>query len=451
MGMDYLQVQEYLDTFVDHEKDTTYNYKNIKLDRVEQILAQLGNPQDKFKSIHIAGTKGKGSTCAFIFSMLKESGYKIGLYTSPHLINFRERIKISYHDEMGETRERLISEDEVTKIVEELRPHIDAVSDLTLFEAYTIIAFKFFASYGVDFAILETGLGGRLDATNVVKPIICGITSISYDHTHLLGETLEQIAKEKAGIIKDNSLVVTASQPPDAFRVISSVCKEKNARLYELGKDFICDPIGQDLNGSCFDFRGIFDSYENLHISLVGQYQLLNVTLAIGIIQLLRLYDIVISSIAIKEGLENARWAGRMQFVHKNPHLLLDGAQNAASAQALKAAISMLLTPKKSILILGVSSDKDVEGICQHLCRHQDSIIITQAQTPRAMDVDELEKRMVRFQKIITKTTNVEEALNIAVEKADPEDLIVVAGSLYLIGEVFKLLKTINFSVKKNG
>ncbi len=443
--MIYEQAQSYLNSFIDYEQDTNYVYTDIKLERVKILLAELGNPQDTFKSIHIAGTKGKGSTCAFIFSILRESGFKVGLYTSPHLIDFRERIKISCPDELGQTKERLITEDEVCRLVEELKPHTDKIKNLTFFEVYTVLAFKFFAQMGLDFAVLETGLGGRLDATNVVTPIVCGITGISYDHTNMLGNTLEKIAKEKAGIIKKDSLVVIAPQPPDAWKIIAKKCEEKKSRLYEVGKDFLYDSIGQDLNGSVFDFRGIFEQYESLHIPLIGPHQLINASLALGIIQVLRLYEVVISLLAIQRGLENTRWPGRMQLIHKHPFFLLDGAQNAASARILMMAIDMLFIPKKFILILGVSKDKDVKGICGHLCRQPSLIILTQAQTRRAMSVEELEKVAARPNRNVIKTRNVSEALKLAVKNVGPDDLILVAGSLYLIGEVLKAFRTIEF------
>lgn len=443
--MQFKDVQAYLDSFSNYERDANYSYSNFKIERVKGLLEELGNPQDRFKSIHIAGTKGKGSTCAVIFSILKEAGYKVGLYISPHLINFRERIKLGYSDETEEARERLISEEEICQLVEEVKPYVDKIDGLTFFEVYTALAFKFFARENVEFAVLETGLGGRLDATNVAKPLVCGLTNISYDHMHILGKTLEQIAKEKAGIIKENSLVVTVPQSPEVWRVINKACQEKKARLYEVGRDFLFDPVGQNLDGSIFDFRGIFDNYENLHIPLLGQHQLVNATLALGIIQLLRLHDIVISFLAIKKGLNNTRWPGRLHIIHKNPFLVLDGAQNAASARALKTAIGMLFVFKKLILILGVSKDKDVQGICENLCRQSNLIILTQVPGARALEVETLEKTAAKFNKNIKKTINVAQAITVALENAGAQDLILVTGSLYLVGEVLKIAPDINF------
>ncbi|MCG2703250.1 MAG: bifunctional folylpolyglutamate synthase/dihydrofolate synthase, partial [Candidatus Omnitrophica bacterium] len=433
---------QYLNSLENYENNTNYAYENLQLERVETLLEKLDNPQHKFKSIHIAGTKGKGSTCAYIFSILKEAGYKVGLYTSPHLIDFKERIKISYQDEMEEAKGRLIEQHELVQLVEEIKPLAEKIPGLTFFEVVTVIAFLFFARKNMDFVVLETGLGGRLDATNVVRPLVCGLTNISLDHTALLGNTVEKIAREKAGIIKKNGLVVTVSQVPQAWKEINDVCKKKNARLYEIGKDFIFDVIGHNLDGSIFDFRGIFDSYQNLHIPLIGQFQLTNAALALGIIHVLRLHDIVISSYAVKKGLEKTHWPGRMHLIHRNPFFVLDGAQNPDSAHALRAAINMLFIPRKSILVLGVSNDKDVEGICRHLARQQNLIILTESNSPRALNVDALEKRMPEYQRVIKKTKRVYDALKMAVENiSSRDDLVIVAGSLYLVGEAYTVLK----------
>ena len=444
--MIYQEAIQFLNSLPNYEKDPSYDYESVKLDRIKKLLADLGNPQDKFKSIHVAGTKGKGSTCVFVFNILKEAGYKVGLYTSPHLIDVKERIKITYHDEMNETRERIIEQQEISKLVEKIKIFSDQIPGVTFFEFYTALAFCFFAEKEVDFAVVETGLGGRLDATNVLKPLICAITNISLEHTALLGKNVEKIAREKAGIIKENSLVVSVPQQADAFRQISQAARDKNARLYELGRDFIYDAIGSNLQGSFFDFRGISASYQNLQISLLGQFQVENAALALSVIQLLRLYDIVISLVAIKNGLKNAHWPGRMQVIHQRPFVVVDGAQNEASAKALKGAINMLFRPKKTIVVLGVSKDKNVEDMAQHLIYGKNVVVLTQANTPRAMNVDDLEKRLHRYQKVIKKTYSVSEALEEAVKNiSSPEDIIIIAGSLYLVGEVFSLLRSIKF------
>ncbi len=442
--MTYQEAVEYLNSLINYENESNYNYDDVKLERVQQLLVKLDNPQEKFKSIHIAGTKGKGSTCAFIFSILKEAGYKAGLYTSPHLIDIKERIKISYVDSMEETLERLIDQNELTSLVEQIKPYADAIGGLTFFEIYTVIAFLFFAQQKIEFVVLETGLGGRLDATNIVKPLVCGFAPISLEHTQILGNSIEKIAREKAGIIKKDTLVVTVTQPPQAWEEIDCACKENNAKLYQIGKDFLYDVVGNNLDGSIFDFKGKDVDYHGLHISLAGQFQVVNASLALGVINLLRLYEIVISSIAIRRGLETTHWPGRMHVVNKNPFLVFDGAQNPASAQVLRAAVNMIFIPKKSILVFGVCKDKDVRGMMQYLGRQQNLIILTQSKNPRAMDVDELEKILTPFKRIIKKTRSVQEAMKLAFENSDnKEDLILVAGSLYIVGEAFSALKTI--------
>ncbi|MFH1063319.1 MAG: cyanophycin synthetase [Candidatus Omnitrophota bacterium] len=307
-----------------------------------------------------------------------------------------------------------------------------------------MLAFMFFAAQKIEFAVLETGLGGRLDATNVVKPLICGFSAISLEHTQILGNSIEKIAREKAGIIKKDTLVVTVSQLPQAWDEINLACKNNNAKLYQVGKDFLYDVVGNNLDGSIFDFKSKDVDYLGLHISLAGQFQVVNAALALGVIHLLRLHEIVVSSIAIRRGLEATHWPGRMHVVHKNPFLVLDGAQNPASAQVLRAAVNMIFIPKKSILVFGVCKDKDARGMMQYLGRQQNMIILTQSQNPRAMDVDELEKILLPFKRIIKKTRSVQEAMKLAFENSDSkDDLILVAGSLYIVGEAFTALKTI--------
>ncbi len=444
--MIYQEAIQFLSSLPNREKDSNYNYESVKLENIKKLLNSLGNPQDKFKSIHVAGTKGKGSTCVFIFNILKTAGYRVGLYTSPHLIDIKERIKITYNDEMNETRERLIEQTELAKYTERIKAAAENIPGLTFFEVYTAIAFCFFADKEVDFAVVETGLGGRLDATNVLKPLVCAITNISLDHTDLLGKSVEKIAREKAGIIKENALVVSVAQQAEAFRPISQAAREKNARLYEVGRDFIYDAIGSNLEGSFFDFRSNAASYQSLQISLLGQFQVENAALALSVIQLLRQHDIVISLLAIKNGLKSAHWPGRMQIVHKMPFVVVDGAQNEASAKALKGALNMLFTPKKTILVLGVSQGKRVEDMAPHLVHGKRAVILTQSDNPRAMKTDDLAKKLSRYQKVIKKTYSAGEALRAAVEMVEgPDDLIVIAGSLYLVGEVFSLLHSVEF------
>ncbi len=447
--MTYLEVIKYLETFVNYEKILAYPYKeSLKLERIKDFLGIIGNPQGSLKCIHIAGTKGKGSTCVFISYILRQAGYKVGLYTSPHLSDFRERIRILGH-RSGVRRHRsnkdfegMISKDKLTELVERLKPAIEDYSKsskygpLSFFEAYTTLAFVYFKEEKVDFAVLETGLGGRLDATNVVNPYVCAITPLSHEHTQQLGNTLREIAIEKAGIIKTpnpkpqtpNSIVISAPQEKEAIEVIRGKCKEVGARLYEVGED-----ITYQKTNNGFSLKGIFGEYPNLKTRLLGNHQLINAALAIGVIEALRFYDINVGVDSIREGLYNTNWPGRCEVISRNPLVILDGAQNIASSRALTEAIKENFKYKRLILVLGISQDKDIKGICNQLYDLADEVILTQANNPRATEPENLAPYFPN--KDIYITGNVKEAKAQAHRIAKKEDLILVCGSLFVVGE----------------
>ncbi len=425
---------------MNYEVGTKSAYSDLKLDRVRRVLKEFGDPQDRLKIIHVAGTKGKGSTCAILFSVLKAAGYTVGLYTSPHLIDVRERIKIGFLNETSEARERLITREEFSLLIEELKPAV-VREGLTYFEVLTVGAFIFFARKNVEFAVIETGMGGRLDATSVAHPLISGITSISLDHQQFLGNDLKLIAAEKGAIIKENSVAVTAEQDPEVWRILNQISREKKVPLYELGRDFVYDVIGQDLSGSVFDFKGIYTSYEGLKLSLPGQYQIANATLALGILELLNQYDTILPPMAVRRGLQNIFWPGRLQVASRHPLVILDGCQNFASAQALQKSLEMLVSPAHSFLVLGVSRDKDAEGICRVLCRNKDLVILTRADNQRAMDLEKLEASARDYTRSLIRADDVTEALQQAMARAGDDGLVLVAGSLYLVGDALKALR----------
>ncbi len=439
--MNYQEALEYLDSFVDYEKRPAYDYRAaMKLGRMRSLLDGLGNPQRNFRSIHIAGTKGKGSTCAFVYSILKEGGIKAGLYTSPHLIDFKERIRISF------PKERNIDEAEITALVTRIKKFLDNFSRSSkfgppsFFEVYTALAFLFFSIKKVDIAVVEVGMGGRLDATNTLEPLAAGITPISLDHTDRLGKTIEAIAKEKCGIIKENSVVVSAEQEMAALNCIRKAATDKKAKLYLVGKEISYEPLTAGPEEQTFNVRGLYGEYTLLTTPLLGKHQAANAAAAVGIIESLRAHGITICSHNITGGIRNVNWPGRLQVAAKAPWIILDGAQNEASAQALRETVKSIFSYKKLYLIFGVSSGKDIKGLARNLFPLADEIFFTKADSPRAVSPEKIRKDFPDCEKKSVATFNVGEAVELARRHAGQEDLILVTGSLFVVGEALKYL-----------
>ena len=433
--MTYKEALEYLDSFIDYEKMSFFDYKeSLRLERMQRFSEKLGNPHSDLRCIHIAGTKGKGSTAAMVASILKKAGYKTGLYTSPHLVSFRERIKIN---------DEPISESELSGFIERMKPVLEETDNKsdecpTFFEICTALAFLYFKEKKADFCVLEVGIGGRLDATNIINPSCCGITQISLEHTQKLGNTLEKIAREKAGIIKKDSICVSSLQDDSARGVIRKTCEDKQCRVYEVGRDlhFDQDPGRAVFEGKqSFSVKGVFQEYPDLELNLLGHHQLMNAATAIGLIESLRFYDIIVRYNAVKDGLRNVNWPGRLQVIRNNPYVVLDGAQNRASARALKEAVKKIFDYNKMILVLGISKDKDKKAICEELASISDSIILTKAKSPRAEEPMAIKQY---FKKDARCTTSVEEAMHVAEGMAKVPDLILVTGSLFVVGEVLE-------------
>ena len=438
--MTYPESIQYLESFVNYEKLSVYPYKeSLKLERIRDFLAKIDNPQDALKCLHIAGTKGKGSTSAFLAYILRRAGYKTGLYTSPHLSDFRERIRILAPNSKLKIPnlefEGMISEKEVALLIERLKPAIEDYNKhskygpLSFFEVYTSLAFVYFKEERVDFAVLETGLGGRLDATNVVNPLVAAITPISYEHTQKLGNTLGKIAAEKAGIIKERELsVISAPQEKEAAAVIKNKCIEAGVKLYEVGKDITY----QKGNGE-FKINGVLGEYPGLKIKLLGEHQLINASVAVGAIEALKYHNIGIGYDAIKRGLCNTIWPGRCEILSYDPLVVLDGAQNIASMRALKEAVKENFKYKRLVLVLGISSDKDIKGICNEIYDLADEIIVTCADNPRAIEPGVLAGYFNG--KKVHITDNVRQAKESVFRLAKHGDLTLVCGSLFVVGE----------------
>jgi len=452
--MTYLEAVRFLNSLVNYEKIPKYTYKNsLKLERIEEFLDIIDNPQHGLRCIHIVGTKGKGSTAAFIAYILREAQYKVGLYSSPHLSDFRERIRIldlqttlknqpagTDNLQLNQEFEGMIPCQRLANLVESLKPKIKQYNyqskygPLSFFEVYTALTYKYFKDENVDFAILEAGLGGRLDATNTADSLVAAITPISYDHTRQLGSTLSEIAREKAGIIKNKKLiVVNAAQEKVVEEIIKDKCKQKGALLYEFGKEIVLEIRESHSDCQCFNINGIFGRIDDLSIRLFGRHQLINATLALAVVLILnKFYKTKIEINAIRRGLYNTLWPGRFEIISREPLIILDGAHNPASAQALRETIIENFPSRRVILILGISKDKDIKGVCKTIFPISSEVILTQSKNPRAADVDDI-GRIVGGSTI--RTRRIGEALEIAKKMARSQDLILITGSLFLVGE----------------
>jgi len=441
------EAKRYLDSFANYESKrpigglTTFNLK-----RVELLLEDLGSPHKKLKCIHVAGSNGKGSTCAFVASILQCSGYKVGLYTSPHLWNLTERIRILEPLSFSQSRAIIsgqISEDELCLILEGIQPSIERVrrqhqfGELTLFEILTVLAFCYFYRQGVDFAILETGLGGRLDATNVTEAAICALTPISLEHTQLLGDTLAKIAMEKVAIIKSHHQhVVVAPQAFEVMRIIEAHCQNLNIQSLIVGKDIRYTCLAQGLEGQEFSIEGRQNKYSFLKTRLLGEHQLINGTVAVGIIELLLDEAPLVNQNTIADGIWKTVWPGRFEVVQKYPTIILDGAHNPAAIHELVKTVQEILPDKKIILVFGVSNDKDKKAMTIELSSLVQTVILTQANHPRAFDSHAQEFRDLFVGKNVICTQTVPEAIERALTMATADDVIVVTGSLFVVAEV---------------
>ncbi len=430
MRKEYLSALEYIYSFIDYERKSRFPYSAtvFNLDRVYAFLQELGNPQETFKAVHIAGTKGKGSTAAMTESMLRHAGYKTGLFTSPHLHTFRERIRVD-----GE----LIGQLEFADLVDSIKPAAKAVPGITTFEVITGLAFKFFADQGVDVAVLEVGLGGRLDATNVIHPMVSAISSLSYDHTELLGHTISLIAWEKAGIIKQGVPVVSAPQKREAMEVIADVCETQQARLIKVGRDWQYRPIRtEDLKLQYFEIwpgRQKRDA-RTYRIRLLGRHQVINATVAYAVIQELIRQGLEIPESAIATGMEQAQWPARFEILNRKPFVVLDSAHNKDSAQKLLIAIQDLLPHDKMHLIFGASRDKNIDGMLRTLVPLSDKVWATRSKHPRAADPETVAAQVHEIfpDKNVEVEGDVWNAMGKALSAAGEEDLICVTGSIFV-------------------
>jgi dihydrofolate synthase / folylpolyglutamate synthase len=412
-----------------------FDAETVGLRRTEALLTMLDRPDRNYPKIHIAGSKGKGSTAATLSSILVAAGYRVGLYTTPHLHTFRERIQIN-----GES----IAEEVFADLTAELIPLNQRLAEehpewgeATAFEVSTALAFLAFARAGAEIAVIEVGLGGRLDATNVIDPMISVITSISLDHTSILGASLGEIAAEKGGIIKPGRPVITASLPADAMDVIRLIAEDSHAPLIQGGKDWVVDGEPDK-----FTVRYGQSEHTDLAISLRGQHQVENAGLVVATLDHLAAQGVTISEDALRRGLETVTWPGRFERIHDDPTIIVDGAHNVDSINRLVLTLSTEYPEHRPAFILGIAKDKDIPGMLSHLVPAASSIVATASRSPRATPPDHLIAAVREIDDQLTATTaeTVFDAITRLREHVPPDGIICITGSLYVVAEAREAL-----------
>jgi len=436
--LNYSQAEEYLNSFVNYEQIPGIGYAqpDYDLSHLQALLTRMGDPQLVARTVHIAGTKGKGSVAAMVAQVLSSSGYRTGLYTSPHFHTLRERIRVDGC---------LITEDEFAAGMTKLKPFVEEVTQeatfrpLTYFEALTALAFAYFKEEQVDFQVLEVGLGGRLDATNVARPLVCVITPISLDHTQILGNSLQAIAREKAGIIKPGCWLVLSPQPAEAAWVIGAICRERDVKVVQVGTDVKWHKTGGDLDHQSLVVEGRTNTYE-VDIPLLGDYQLENAATAIAALEVLTSEGFDISTADIAHGLARVRWPGRFHILRHDPTVLVDGAHNVASMKRLVANIKAYFSEKRIVVVFGTSCDKDIPGIVDELVRLPARVVVTQASHSRSAPSSILAAEFSQRGIEVEISENVRRALEQSLSKAGERDLICVTGSLFVVAEALDYL-----------
>ncbi|MBL8013557.1 MAG: bifunctional folylpolyglutamate synthase/dihydrofolate synthase [Candidatus Omnitrophica bacterium] len=417
--------------------------------RVAKLLHALGDPQNNLTIIHVAGTKGKGSVCAYVSYILRAAGLRVGLYTSPHLHALNERIRLLVPGEkIGGDFFGQISNRDLTKIFVELQPIFDSQrndltwGELTFFEVLTAAALFYFSRKKADVVVLETGLGGRLDATNAVEARVNVITSIGFDHMHLLGHTLAKIAGEKAAIIKNHrSAVVVAPQKAQALRVILERCKEFSISPVVVDRNIKWRQIKQSGSGQKFEIKTFQAHYKDIKTTLLGEHQMMNAAVAVGAVEALSSFGIKIPVKAVKSGIAQARWPLRFEIVSQKPLTIIDCAHNVDSADVLVKTFQKMFPGKKAVVILGLSQDKDVRGFCRvirPICRR---LILTKADHPRAFDFTGMEVRKIFPRLQFEHCSNVRQALSNAFGNESGDSIVLITGSVFVAAQASALTR----------
>jgi dihydrofolate synthase/folylpolyglutamate synthase len=430
----YQKTLEYLYSFVDFSMQKAYTYSpdRFKLERMVALVSSLGDPQQKYPIIHVAGTKGKGSVSMMCASALSVAGYRVGLYTSPHLDDYAERIQIN-----GD----FIPHKDLVAVVEDIKPQISAIPELTTFEITTALAFDYFAKQKVTAAVIEVGLGGRLDATNVVTPNVAVITSISYDHTFLLGDTLSQIAGEKAGIIKPGVPVVVSPQEEEARLVIERIAHERSSPVLQVGQDYHFEPVSHSMEGQTLRVwaKGKSDlSAVTLKIPLLGYHQAVNAATAFAALETVNHQRLSVSIEAIQSGFANVFWPGRFEIIQKSPPIVLDCAHNRDSALKLRLTLEEYYPGKPVILIFGASEDKDIRGMFSELMPIVNEMIAVKSYHPRAIEPEKLVEMAQPYGCPVQILYSVPEAVEKAIQQVGEDGVVLVTGSIFVVAEARK-------------
>lgn len=408
----------------------------LGLSTIRRILKGLGNPQDNFSCIHVAGTNGKGSVASALATILNASGYKAGLYTSPHLVRFNERITIN---------NRPISNNNVVEAYKAVKQINHGKREPTFFEFTTAMALYEFSRQNVDWAVIETGMGGRLDATNIIKPALSIITNISVEHREYLGNTIAQIAEEKGGIIKKDTPVITGIKQKQAVSVVKEIAGKKSAPIFRLGDNF---RVKRNKSGT-FTYFGIENTWRNLQTGLLGNYQVDNAALVVAACEMLNKKKAGIPIESIRKGLANNNWPGRLEVVSANPFVLLDGSHNLIAARNLARYLSDNLSNRNITLVIGILDDKPYSAMLKSLLPVCKRAIITSPKIDRALSPERLLAVAENLISDVTIIPDVSNAVNHAIESARPDDAVCIAGSLYVVGEAKEALENMDKRIHK--
>jgi dihydrofolate synthase/folylpolyglutamate synthase len=395
------------------------------LENISRLLQVLGDPHHDLRVIHIGGTNGKGSVSAMMASVLQEDGYRIGLYTSPHLVSFTERIQINGTE---------IAWDEVVRLTDLLRGRVEAEGipqQFTFFDFTTALALHYFAHQEVDVSILEVGLGGRLDSTNVVRPLITVITNVERDHYQILGERIEDIAREKAGIVKQGIPLISGASQPEVINILEDVCSKHEAPMRLKGRDF----RGEQLTGRPLDFHGCRWHLKGIQLGITGSFQIENATVAVGALEALGERGYGVEKESIYRGLATVRWPGRLELVQKSPQILLDGAHNHAAARSLRKALQEDFDYRHLYMIMGIMEDKEVSAILSELAPLTNTLIASSPHNPRAMSAPQIAEIAQNYCNEVKVIADIGEGVDYVKKVAQKDDCVVVTGSLFTVGE----------------